>query len=165
MMLKLFLCFIVIISSTFLGNWFSLKLSRRCSDLFKIIEAINKIKTYIVFGGYEIRTVVEMSFNSKVNFSVFTSDVFEDDFNCWWNNCVKSLSKTTALNIEDRDLLMCFGANLGVTDIEGQISNCDLYIKIFEERLNDAKSMEKKNIKLYRTLGFSLGCTVSLIVL
>ncbi|MBE6737202.1 MAG: hypothetical protein E7566_00900 [Ruminococcaceae bacterium] len=164
-MLRIFMCIVLVVSSTFLGNWFSLKLLRRCEDLFSIIESIQKIKTYINFGGYEICRVIALSFVSKEKFKAFTETEENENFLMWWEKCVTYISKTTALNKSDLELLNQFGENLGVTDIEGQISNCELYTKLFEERLNEAKLMENKNVRLYRILGFSLGCTVGLIVL
>ena len=43
----------------------------------------------------------------------------------------------TSLNDEDKQLLIGFSKGLGVTDLSGQTSNCELYGKLFEERLAD----------------------------
>lgn len=159
------MCIVLVVSSTFLGNWFSLKLTARCEDLLSVIESLQRIKTNICFGGFEISRVIALSFESKEKFRIFTETESNDNFHSWWVNCVSSLAKTTSLTKEDLNILLRFGANLGVTDTESQIANCELYLKMLEERLNTAKSLENKNARLYRILGFSLGCTVGLIVL
>ena len=159
------MCGVVLASSLFIGNWFSLKLLRRSSNLVSVIEVINRIRTYISFGGYEIMRVVAESFASAPDFSAFTDYETSDDFQEWWKNCVSELSTTTALNNNDKELMLRFGAGLGVTDIQGQLANCDLYIGLFSECLDKSKEMERKNVKLYRILGFSMGCMVTLIML
>ena len=165
-MLKLFLCVMVILSSTLVGNWYSVRISHRRRDIFLLIEAIEKMKNYISFGGYEIRCVVSNSFSSADGFKMFVlDDNLEVGFESWWSESVKNLKNTTALNSEDIELLLKFGNSLGVTDVEGQIANCDLYKTLFSKRFNTAENAECKNFRLYRILGFSFGCVITLIVL
>lgn len=165
-MVKALLCIIVILSSTLVGNWFSVRTSRRRRNIFVLIEAIDKMKNYISFGGYEIRSVIKSSFSSTEGFEILAiDDSTEEDLQLWWSERVNSLRETTALNSEDIELLFKFGKNLGITDVEGQIANCELYVSLFSKRLKSAENAEYKNFRLYRILGFSLGCVVTLMVL
>ena len=164
-MLKFLLFVVLMLSSTFLGYWFALRLSRRSSDLLALTESLEKIKTHISFGSFEIARVICESFQNAENFEVFTDTTGSNDFYMWWKKCVSALSMCTALNKEDKRLLYRFGENLGVTDTEGQLSHCDLYIKLFNVQLKKAREAEEKNTKLYKILGFSLGCTIVLIIM
>lgn len=165
-MLKILLCIIVITCATMVGNWFSVKIVRRTKDLQTIVETLVKIKNYISFEQSEIHSVVCESFASACGFESMNNPCAELlDFAQWWQEEVRNLCRTTALNKEDISLLARFGEKLGVTDLQGQISNCELYINLFSERLQGAKDNENKNVRLYRVLGFSAGCTVTLVVL
>ena len=165
-MLKILLCLIVVICATMLGNWFSAKVVRRTKELLTIVETLIKIKNYISFEQSEIRRIVCESFASAQGFeNLKNCDEENQDFLLWWQNEVQKLSTTAALNKEDILLLMRFGEKLGVTDMQGQILNCELYIRLFSERLQGAKDSEYKNVRLYRVLGFSAGCTVTLVLL
>ena len=46
-----------------------------------------------------------------------------------------------------------FGSQLGTTDLNGQISLCQLYVRLFEERLIQAREWKSKYAKLYLSLG------------
>lgn len=164
-MIKLFLCMVVVLSATLAGNSFSLKLTHRCQSLFTLIEALTKIKTHISFGACEIRQVVSESFLSAKDFELLESDDVCEDFNFWWNDSVKRLAPLAALNREDTKLMLRFGEMLGVTDIQGQLDNCDLYISLFSQRYKCAKDAECRCKRLYRVLGFSCGCVMALILL
>lgn len=164
-MLRIVLCLILLLCATFLGYWFSLRLLRRSDNLFTLIECIDKMKNFISFGRYEIARVVSLSFENVEDFKAFTENDDDEEFFEWWRSCVATLNFSTALNKEDRELLLRFGENLGVTDVEGQISNCELYITLFKKCFDNAKEIENKNVRLYRILGFSLGSLIALIVL
>ena len=165
-MLKIIMCILLILCGTFLGNWFSVRLTRRRENLFSLVEALNKIKTNIAFGGFEIRRVIADSFKSATGFEVLTdTDESCENFTQWWKNSVAKITANTALDTEDISLLLRFGETLGVTDTQGQMDNCDLYITLFSKRQKSAEKIENSNKRLYRVLGFSCGCTVTLVLL
>lgn len=164
-MFKLALSVILIVSATFMGNSFSERLINRRKCLSEVIEAICRIKSMITFSGYDIQKVIHDSFKNTVlstYFSDNTGDV--EDFCMWWNNAVKSVGKSVGINKEDKALLYGLGKGLGVTDITGQLAHLELYNELFTQRLNSAKESEKEKGRLYRVLGFSLGCAVTLVV-
>ena len=164
-MIRIVLAFIVIICALLTGNWFSQKLTRRCNELQILIETIEKIKTHIYFGGYEITRVVTQSFSGAEGFDYFKNIENTDDFLHWWKEGGKSLFNTTALNQKDIEIVLRFGEGLGVTDVQGQVANCELYKKMFLDRLDKAKDAETKNSKLYKVVSVSVGCILTLVVL
>lgn len=78
--------------------------------------------------------------------------------------CVKNISKEFALTEADKKLLTEFGSKLGDTDVSGQIAHTELYAQLFRERLTELKEQEISKTKLYRVLGFSFGCAISLLI-
>ncbi|MBQ4105372.1 MAG: stage III sporulation protein AB [Clostridia bacterium] len=165
-MINFVLVIIVILCSTLLGNWFSTRLEARRQSLSTIIVAITKMKSLISFGGFEISRVVNESFESAQGFECFCRELTDDvGFTDFFNSCVDEINIVCALSKEDKALLKRFGEGLGVSDTEGQISNCELYRELLSEKLAEAKDAVDKKSKLYRVLGFSMGCAVALMVL
>lgn len=165
-MFKLVLSLILIGSATFVGNHFSSRLESRRRTLSLLVESIKKMKTLICFGGYEVYRVIALSFENAKFFDAFCSQPrSEMEFFDWWNECVDNIENKCGLNKEDKTLLKRFAEGIGVTDIEGQIANCELYSELFSERLSSSKETEKNKAQLYRVLGFSVGCAVVLLML
>lgn len=165
-MLKLSMCLVIVCCSTMVGNWYSLRLKCRRKSLLVLIEAISRMKSHFVFSGYDINRIVSESFSGCKNFEGFCD--FEndsDEFHKCWEQKVSLIPADAGLSAEDKRLLIRFSEVLGITDIEGQISNCDFYIDVFSQRLKSAETNEEKNSRLYKILGFSLGCIVTLVVL
>ena len=163
---ELILGAVLVISATLLGCSFSQNLINRRKSLQMLIEVIRKMKTYIGFSTREIESVVTECFCNVKGFECFTRGTEKDNetFLMWWKECVNSLDSSTGLDKNDRELLVRFSEEMGVSDVEGQISNCELYEELFTEQLNFAKEAESKKCRLYKILGFSLGCAVTLIV-
>lgn len=164
-MIKVALCLVLVISSTLLGNWFSERLISRRNTLELMINSLTKMKTLISFGGYEIHHVVQDSF---IGFPDFIKE-FDTSENClnfaeFWNKCVDSIPDRYGLTSDDKKILRNFAEGLGVSDTDGQLSNCNLYCDLLREQLEKAKEKEKNSGKLYRVLGFSLGCVVTLMI-
>ena len=52
---------------------------------------------------------------------------------------------------------------LGQTDLEGQVSQINLTLKLLEEQIVQANQEKIKNTKLYRTLGATIGLAIMII--
>lgn len=165
-MFNVILCMSLVLSATLLGNCFSERLTNRRKSIASLIEALSRMKAYLSFGEYEVFRLVKESFSGVKVFDAFcVCDETEADFTSWWRNNVLSLDKSTGLTREDKELLLRFGENLGITDTDGQIAHLELYAQLFAENLACAKEAEKTKGKLYRVLGFSAGCALILIIL
>ncbi len=164
-MIKLILSLILIMSSFFVGNTFSVKLTNRRKTLSSILSAISRIKTLICFGGVDTVRVVEECFCSS-DFPLMNEDLLSSnsDYGKAFAECVEKISRSFSLTKSDKELLTQFGANLGSSDVTGQVAHAELYAELFSERLNLAKEQENTKSKLYRVLGFSLGCAISLLI-
>lgn len=163
---RLLLSFVLVICTTLIGNWFAVRLSTRTASLCRILESIRKIKMYISFGGYDVERVVSLGFEGATGFESFSDFSVADSTFCnMWNNCVDKIPSSTALSNDDRVLLKRFSEGLGVSDLDGQMANCELYIEIFSEKLKESKESENKKSRLYRVLGFSAGSAIALLLL
>lgn len=165
-MFSLLLSFLLILSATLVGNSFSQRLENRSKCLGSFIEAMNKMKALVAFGGYDIRTVVNESFSNISGIEIFCdTDNCEENFNEWWQSKISSIDKSKGLLQEDTELLIRFGEGLGITDTQGQITHIDLYTDLIAQKLKTSKENANVKGRLYRILGFSLGCAVTLVIL
>lgn len=162
---KLICSIAFIFATTLLGHWFSEKLTNRRKTLQAISEAISKTETLISFGLGEITGVVIESF-CKIN-GFENVQLFCDEGNSFcesFHRCIDAIPSECSLTEEDKDLLKRFSEGLGSSDLAGQTSNCEYYKKLFDERISEAKEKEKSLKKLYKVLGFSLGCIIILMI-
>lgn len=165
-MIKLVLSIILIIASFLIGNSFSVRLISRRKTLTEIVEAMSKIKTMICFGNMDVFSVISQTFGQIEGFDSYNKITEEDlDFTCWYINCLENISASAGLCKDDIEFLKKFSLALGVTDIEGQISNCELYTTLLTEQLKKAKEEELTKCRLYRVLGFSFGSITALVIL
>lgn len=164
-MIKLILSLTVIISASLVGNTFSQKLTNRRKTLSSILSAINRMKTLICFGGMDTKRVVEECFCTEA-FPLINSEDFDDasPYDEAFEKSVGKIGNSFSLTKSDKELLKQFGSQLGSTDVTGQIAHIELYAELFTERLNAVKEQETAKSKLYRVLGFSLGCAMTLLI-
>jgi len=65
---------------------------------------------------------------------------------------------------EDIDILIDLSKTLGESDIEGQKSVFNLTIDNIKKQINEADEIMKKNVKLFRYLGFTMGAMLVILI-
>ncbi len=163
-MYRFFLCGILVFSASLLGNWFSKKLYRRTKYLQSMLEGISRMKVKVCFLNLDIYRAVEESFSDILVYNSTTEILDDISIESFWSDAIDSIPKSSGLKSADIELLKGFGKNLGVTDVEGQINNCELYSELVSERLKISKEEETSKSRLYRILGFSSGFAITLLV-
>ena len=78
---------------------------------------------------------------------------------------IEAIKKNTKLDSEDKLILNNLGLNLGIVERNVQISEIDIAYNFLLERLKDAEEKKVKNVKLYKTLGISIGLTISIVLI
>ena len=64
---------------------------------------------------------------------------------------------------EDINIIKGLSKLLGKTDLEGQLMQIELTIKLIDEQLIEATNLQTKNNKLYKTLGATIGLALMII--
>lgn len=64
------------------------------------------------------------------------------------------------INKEDKDIILSLGKTLGESDIEGQKRMFSLTLENLKKQIIEAEVSMKKNVKMYRYLGFTLGMII-----
>lgn len=60
--------------------------------------------------------------------------------------------------------LIRFGESLGTTDLDGQLSSCEYYERIFRKELEEKEAQSKKYSKLFPTIGIMLGISAAIMI-
>lgn len=78
-----------------------------------------------------------------------------------WEKAVDESSN----NFTNEDITIIKGLSklLGKTDLEGQLMQIELTIKLIDEQLIEATNLQTKNTKLYKTLGATIGLALMII--
>jgi len=160
-------CIMMIISTTAVGFFCSSTLNQRRIFLAEFLVFLNTLKTYIRFNSAEIHELVSSCAVSDILFCFkeIPKPKNGESFYSLWGKAVKSIHKNIGLTKEDKKLLMDFGAELGSTDIEGQLNHIEMYYTLFQMACKDAVENVAKKSKLYKMLGLFSGMAVSLIII
>lgn len=109
----------------------------------------------------ETEKLSALGFAEKCKIAVSNGDAFPDA----WKQSVESDYELCGLLGDSKNHLVRFGAELGSTDIEGQLGCCEYYKQIFEKELALREENEKKYTKLYPALGLMLGVSAAIIII
>ncbi len=82
-----------------------------------------------------------------------------------WKNSVESDGELCMLLGNCRGNLIQLGADIGATDVEGQLACCEYYRQIFEKELALREENRKKYSKLCPSLGIMLGIAAAIIII
>lgn len=155
-MFKIILCMIVVICSTMVGYSYSMKLQKRKKVLGSFVLELKKCSAQI---RYSCRSLSSIFVDNFMNV-VFTD---EEPFEVQWNEMLKNYQKI--LDDEDVNILSEFAKILGTSDVTTEITNIDMYVEMLQLRIADADNNILLKGKLYKTLGFSLGLTIAILMI
>lgn len=82
-----------------------------------------------------------------------------------WKNAVEGDAELCSLLSDCKDYLIQLGADMGTTDVEGQLRCCEYYSRIFEKELALREENSKKYSKLYPSLGVMLGISAVIMII
>ena len=164
---KYFILFLILVSSTLIGKFFSNKYIYRLEELEDVKNSLNILKTKIKFTYEPIPEVFgEIAENVNSNISrlfllakqnmekMSAGEAFEkavDNFTC-------------NLKLEDKKVIKMLSKLLGRTDVEGQISQIEVTEEFLENQIKEAEEEKKKNERLYTRLGTVIGLTIVIIL-
>lgn len=155
-MIRLSICISLVLISTIIGYRYSNKLAKRKKILQNFLSLLDSVYTKITYSSSSLAEI----FNDS-----FLEYEFDDtvSFSNQWEKML--LGYKNILSDEDIKLLSDFSKELGNTDVDGQINNIRLYQGLLNESIENAKEDIEKKSRLYTTLGFSIGMTLSIILI
>lgn len=90
---------------------------------------------------------------------------FGKDFPDAWRESVDDEPELCKLLSGSAEYLLSFGADIGSTDLESQLSGCRYYSGVFENELEIQQEKSRKYSKVFPTLGILLGISAAILII
>lgn len=164
-----YLTLILILSLTsYIGILISKKYLNRVKDLKEMKNALNMFSTKIKFTYEPIpQTFKEISQKTKPNISNIFKNVCEkmntENAGKAWEEALEE--SNTNMTKEDIEVLKNLSNLLGKVDIEGQVNEVELVENFLDTQIELAEEEKQKYIKMYKTLGITIGLAVVIILI
>lgn len=167
-LIKYVILTLVFISSFTIGNLIAKKYKCRVLELKEMKNALNIFETKIKFtyGAIpEIFDDISKQIDGVVGeiFKKATDNMKLVSAGDAWIDSIDTISMS--MNQDDKIILKNLGKLLGKTDIEGQISEIRLVSDFLNTQIDLAECEQKKNEKMYKTLGGIVGITIVIILI
>lgn len=132
-----------------------------------ILQMINIIETRLRFCAtpvIELLAIIEASGSNCPDFVEHCRKATENGeaFFSAWENSVKNDRFLVKFMPDETQKLVAMGADIGVTDIEGQLSCCGYYRQIFSDFLAVNEEKSKRSSKLFPPLGILSGISAAI---
>ncbi|MCX7710352.1 MAG: stage III sporulation protein SpoIIIAB [Clostridia bacterium] len=173
MVLKIVGSLMVICASSLMGYVFARDCARRPNELRTLQGLLQMFETEISYMSNIITEAFHnISNTSSSKVSVFFSATVKNLMGnpamnaCEaWEKSVNENIKMTALNNEDKNILMSFGKMLGNSDLEGQQKNIRLAISQLKLQEQKAEENRKRNESMFKSLGVLGGIAIVIILI
>ncbi len=145
------------------------QMKKRIVILRQFLLLLETVQTQISFINTDLFSLFSyLSENKSINELTFVTKCFEslsktDDFELLWADCINNFK--SPLTKDDSAIILSFGRQLGKSDTEGQIRNCQIHKYQIENQITDAEEKYKKYGNLYLKLGVLSGFLIVIVLL
>ena len=156
-----------------LGISASLGLGKRVTALSQAEKLVTSLRSRIRYTAAPVQELLmeaqdsgeypALRFLQYVCWSLKTAAI--PDVQKLWEDSLKKADGAPGLNRQDIELLTEFGRGLGTSDVEGQISHCELYQELLQKQMETARQDVSSKGRLYVTLGITGGLGLALLLL
>lgn len=162
--------FLMFLICTFIGYFMGENYKRRSGNLKELQKALMLLNNEIIYANTPLPDAlhdigkkildpissifIEMASNLESGYTCSVHEGFEKAYEHYKDN--------TNLTNDDYKILSDFFKTLGSCGITGQERIFSLVLENIDINYKEAKKLEKENIKLYRTLGLSIGAMLAI---
>lgn len=172
-MLKLLGSSIVIISSTFGGIIYAQSYVYRVKELNEITRCIGQLQNEIVYTHTPLpEALLNISHTGKKpiadifrKISVELSSNLHDSVYGAFSKIFENSNKNLYLKTEDINIILDLAKSLGESDIDGQVNIFLFTINNLKKIIGEADIAMKKNVKMFRFLGFGVGAMIVIMLI
>ena len=172
-MIKIIGCAVIIVASTMAGYIYSERLKFRVNQLNEVQRAIYQLQNEITYVHALLpdafKSVASKSREPIKEFFNKTSELLSDNEyeNVYeaMNSAMNSIKSRLNLTFEDINVILDLSKTLGESDIEGQNNIFSLTIENLKKQIKISEEFMKKNVKMYRYLGFSFGAMLVIVLI
>lgn len=166
-----YIFFILILgSSTSIGFLLSNRYTNRVEELKSISKLINILQNKIKFTRKPLKEIFselsKLGENENINCICLkvSKNLENQKMSNIWNNMVEEESKNLSLKDDDINLLKTLGNILGKSDVDGQMSEINLFAELFKNQIQKAEQEREKNAKMYKSLGTIIGLVIVIVL-
>ena len=164
-MIKIIGCAVILGASTMAGFIYSERLKYRVFQLNEVERAIHQLQNEITYVHALLpdafKSVAQKSKNPIKELFNKTGELLSgneyDNVYEAMNSAMNTIKSGLNLNCDDINVILDLSKTLGESDIEGQKNMFTLTIGNLKKQIKMSEEFMKKNIKMYRYLGFSFG--------
>lgn len=167
-MLRIIGSLLVLVSSTATGFILGEKFKKRTFQLKELERSIHQLQNEIIYTHtslpeafykiYEKSSYPLNEFFKTVSNYLYLNEV--DSVYEGFKKALKNMENLLYINKEDKSVILSLGKTLGESDIEGQKRMFALALENLKKQIGEAEVLMKKNVKMYRYLGFTLGSMI-----
>lgn len=153
------------------GRYLAAFQKKRVTLLENILLMISSAETRLRYACLPIADLLKsLNENTALSELVFIKTCrekvcFGEPFPDAWKESVESETELCRLLGKSAKNLMSMGAELGSTDLEGQLSCCGYYKKLFECDLEEQRDKSGKYSKLFPSMGLLLGISAAILII
>lgn len=160
------LCFL---TSFLIGIFAGKKERERTAQCEAFLELFEYVKnqvgfflapTKLIYKSFENKVLADTGFLAALS-SHENDEVYFDA----WQAALHECRGNIMLNQAQFEIVKAFGACIGKSNEQLQMKNFDYYIKAMTAETEKQKAEMNKNIKLYRTIGFTVGAAIAILVI
>lgn len=168
---KLILSLIIILSTASIGYILAYRYVQRIQQLKNLYVSFQLLETEVIYASNSLPIAMgrvgEKSHPSIRKIFIDTYKMLYEKVGYSaeeaWSRAVNEHFIYTALNDEDKEILMDFGKNLGCTDKENQVKNFHLIYLQLKKQQQSAEGLRIKNEKMCKSLGVLIGIAIVVI--
>ena len=166
--IKYFILFLIVLSSSLIGRFLSKRYIYRLEELEEMKNALSMFKSKIKFTYEPIPEIFEeISKNTNRNigeiFKNAKDKMKNNNANIAWEEAVDET--ITNFKKEDEYVIKTLSKLLGQIDAEGQTSQIEITQNFLEKQIKEAEEEKNKNVKLYSRLGTTIGLAIVIILI
>lgn len=170
-MFKGILCLIVVLACGGLGIIKSHTYSQRLAELCGMKDMIQMLRTEMSYRKDPLPAVFARISAYKntaaMNILWECSLLMKEslDFRQCWQKAVETACRESCLTAEDLAIIEDLGLQLGKSDVQGQTAMFSLADAKLETQIREAAKEKESKGKMYRSLGFSIGIVIAVILI
>ncbi len=160
------LCFLTSVGIGFLAGKNERERTAQCEAFLELFTYIQNQVSYflaptkLMYKNFENETLAKTGF-LKALAEHEDDEVYFDV----WERTLASCKANLNLSAAQYEIVRAFGACIGKSNEKLQLNHLEYYRKAMAAETEKQKSEMKKNIKLYRTLGFSIGAAIMILAI